>query len=81
MHPGSQIFNVIILAVSLPRYRCTEAYPASSPRELGLEVGDVVYILDHSHPAGGELEKGWLYGFLRRTGKSGIFPSTFVEPL
>jgi hypothetical protein len=50
-------------------------------KELPLELGDAVLILDKAHE-----EKGWYFGrFLEeqktRRGRRGFFPSSFVQPL
>ncbi|XP_074650753.1 E3 ubiquitin-protein ligase SH3RF3-like [Tubulanus polymorphus] len=54
------------------RYRCVVAYPSTSDIELELKVGDVIYV--HK-----KRDDGWFKGTLARTGKTGLFPRTFVE--
>ncbi|KAG8196985.1 hypothetical protein JTE90_013133 [Oedothorax gibbosus] len=54
------------------RFRCIVPYPPNSDYELELKVGDVVYV--HK-----KREDGWYKGTLQRTGKTGLFPSSFVE--
>ncbi|KAK2712359.1 E3 ubiquitin-protein ligase SH3RF1-like isoform X2 [Artemia franciscana] len=56
------------------RYRCVTAYPPNSDHELELYVGDIVYV--HK-----KRDDGWLKGTSQRTGRSGLFPSIFVEPI
>ena len=56
------------------RFRCIVPYPPNSEYELPLEVGDIVYV--HK-----KRDDGWFKGTLQRTGKSGLFPSSFVEAL
>ena len=54
------------------RYRCIVPYPSQSDIELELKVGDLVFV--HR-----KREDGWYKGTLQRTGKTGLFPSSFVE--
>ena len=48
-------------------------FPASSEAELQLHAGDVVLV----HRKRGD---GWMKGTHERTGRTGLFPATFVEP-
>ncbi|XP_022694047.1 E3 ubiquitin-protein ligase SH3RF1-like [Varroa jacobsoni] len=54
------------------QYRCIVPYPANSDYELELKVGDVVYV--HK-----KREDGWCKGTLQRTGRTGLFPASFVK--
>lgn len=54
------------------RYRCVETYPAQSEIELDLKIGDIIYV--HK-----KREDGWFKGTLTRSGKTGLFPGSFVE--
>ncbi|XP_023322366.1 putative uncharacterized protein DDB_G0271606 [Eurytemora carolleeae] len=54
------------------RYRCVVPFPASSDYEIELQVGDVISLVKRR-------EDGWCKGILHRTGKTGLFPSSFVE--
>ncbi|XP_015366916.1 PREDICTED: SH3 domain-containing RING finger protein 3 isoform X2 [Diuraphis noxia] len=54
--------------------RCIVAYPPNSEYELELRVGDILYV----HKI---RQDGWYRGTLLRTGKSGLFPSSFVEKI
>lgn len=54
--------------------RCIVAYPPNSEYELELRVGDTLYV----HKI---RQDGWYRGTLLRTGKSGLFPSSFVEKI
>lgn len=58
------------------RYRCFVPFPANpnSEYELELQVGDIVYV--HR-----KREDGWFKGTLQRTGKTGLFPGSFVESI
>jgi len=56
------------------RYRCIVAFPASSEYELGLKLGDVISLVKRR-------DDGWCKGTLHRTGKTGLFPASFVEKL
>lgn len=49
-----------------------ETYPAQSEIELDLKVGDIIYV--HK-----KREDGWFKGTLQRSGKTGLFPGSFVE--
>ncbi|XP_038057876.1 E3 ubiquitin-protein ligase SH3RF1-like [Patiria miniata] len=54
------------------RYRVTVPYPPHSDAELELKVGETVFV--HS-----KREDGWFKGTQQRTGKTGLFPGSFVE--
>ncbi|KAL3267157.1 hypothetical protein HHI36_011296 [Cryptolaemus montrouzieri] len=54
------------------RYRCITPYPPNSEYELELHVGDIIYV--HK-----KRDDGWYKGTQQRTGKTGLFPATFVE--
>lgn len=54
------------------RFRCVVPYPPNSEYELELKVGDIVYV--HK-----KREDGWYKGTLLRTGKTGLFPASFVD--
>lgn len=54
------------------RFRCIVPYPPNSEYELELKQGDVVYV--HK-----KRDDGWYKGTLQRTGKTGLFPGSFVE--
>lgn len=56
------------------RFKCVSAYPAQNDHELGLAVGDIVYV--HK-----KRDNGWFKGSHAETGKVGVFPRSFVEPL
>uniref|UniRef100_UPI00358F087B E3 ubiquitin-protein ligase SH3RF1-like isoform X2 n=1 Tax=Myxine glutinosa TaxID=7769 RepID=UPI00358F087B len=54
------------------RYRAVVPYPPQSEAELELREGDVVFV--HR-----KREDGWFKGTLQRSGKTGLFPGSFVE--
>jgi len=56
------------------RYRCIVAFPASSEYEIELQLGDVISLVKRR-------EDGWCKGTLHRTGKTGLFPASFVEKI
>lgn len=64
--------QIDVLFVINFRFRCIVPYPPNSELELELKVGDVVYV--HR-----KREDGWYKGTLQRTGKTGLFPASFVE--
>ncbi|XP_039434512.1 E3 ubiquitin-protein ligase SH3RF1-like [Culex pipiens pallens] len=55
------------------RFKCIVPYPPNSEYELELRVGDVVLV--HK-----KRENGWYKGTHQRSGKTGLFPASFVEP-
>ncbi|XP_061717589.1 E3 ubiquitin-protein ligase SH3RF1 [Cydia pomonella] len=55
------------------RFRCIVPYPPNSEYELELKVDDIVLV---SRKRG----DGWYKGTLQRTGRSGLFPASFVQP-
>ncbi|XP_014259643.1 E3 ubiquitin-protein ligase SH3RF1 isoform X2 [Cimex lectularius] len=54
------------------RVRCIVPYPPNSEFELELELGDVIYV--HK-----KREDGWYKGTQERTGRTGLFPASFVQ--
>ncbi|XP_077000712.1 E3 ubiquitin-protein ligase SH3RF1 [Tamandua tetradactyla] len=54
------------------RHRVVVSYPPQSEAELELREGDIVLV--HR-----KREDGWFKGTLQRTGKTGLFPGSFVE--
>ncbi|XP_037086633.1 E3 ubiquitin-protein ligase SH3RF1-like [Pollicipes pollicipes] len=56
----------------IQRYRCTMDYPPSSDVELELRANDIVFV--HK-----KRSDGWMKGTHEKTGKTGLFPATFVE--
>lgn len=62
----------IMFYMYLNRYRCVVPYPPQGEVELELKVGDIVYV--HK-----KREDGWYKGTLQRSGKTGLFPGSFVE--
>lgn len=58
--------------LSRERYRVVVPYPPQSEAEIELKEGDVVYV--HK-----KREDGWYKGTLQRTGRTGLFPGSFVE--
>lgn len=54
------------------RYRCVAPYPPQGEMELELKVGDIVNVYK-------KREDGWFKGTLQRSGKTGLFPGSFVE--
>ncbi|XP_017879241.1 E3 ubiquitin-protein ligase SH3RF3-like isoform X2 [Ceratina calcarata] len=54
------------------RFRCIVPYPPNSEFELELRVGDIIYV--HK-----KRDDGWYKGTLQRTGRTGLFPASFVE--
>jgi len=56
------------------RYRCIVAFPASSEYEIDLQHGDVISLVKRR-------DDGWCKGTLHRTGKTGLFPASFVEKI
>jgi len=56
------------------RYRCIVAFPASSEYEIELQLGDVISLVKRR-------DDGWCKGTLHRTGKTGLFPASFVEKI
>jgi len=56
------------------RYRCVVAFPASSEYEIDLQHGDVISLVKRR-------DDGWCKGTLHRTGKTGLFPASFVEKI
>ncbi|XP_063537744.1 E3 ubiquitin-protein ligase SH3RF3-like isoform X1 [Cydia strobilella] len=54
------------------RFRCIVPYPPNSDYELELKVDDIVLV---SKKRG----DGWYKGTLQRTGRTGLFPASFVQ--
>lgn len=66
--PSSPLMELLVNI----RFRCITPYPPNSEYELELRIGDVVYV--HK-----KRDDGWYKGTLHRTGKTGLFPASFVE--
>ncbi|KAK6486936.1 E3 ubiquitin-protein ligase SH3RF3-like [Huso huso] len=58
--------------LSRERYRVIVPYPPQSEAEIELKEGDVVFV--HK-----KREDGWYKGTLQRSGRTGLFPGSFVE--
>ncbi len=56
------------------RYRCIVPYPPQSELELELKLDDIVYVYK-------KRDDHWYKGTLQRTGKTGLFPASFVEKI
>ncbi|KAK3741049.1 hypothetical protein RRG08_005739 [Elysia crispata] len=56
------------------RYCCVVPYPPQTEHELSLELGDII----HVHR---KRDDGWYKGTQERTGRTGLFPGSFVEKL
>ncbi|XP_043501780.1 E3 ubiquitin-protein ligase SH3RF1-like isoform X1 [Polistes fuscatus] len=54
------------------RFRCIVPYPPNSEFELELREGDIIYV--HK-----KRDDGWYKGTQQRTGRTGLFPASFVE--
>ncbi|XP_071520351.1 uncharacterized protein [Panulirus ornatus] len=54
------------------RFRCIVPYPPNSEYELELQLGDIIYV--HK-----KRDDGWYKGTLKRNGKTGLFPASFVD--
>lgn len=54
------------------KFRCIVPYPPNSEFELELRVGDIIYV--HK-----KRDDGWYKGTQPRTGRTGLFPASFVE--
>ncbi|KAK4887754.1 hypothetical protein RN001_004025 [Aquatica leii] len=54
------------------RFRCIAPYPPNSEYELELQVNDIIYV--HK-----KRDDGWYKGTQQRTGRTGLFPASFVE--
>ncbi|XP_061081742.1 E3 ubiquitin-protein ligase SH3RF3-like [Conger conger] len=60
------------MPLSRERYRVVVPYPPQSEAEMELKEGDIVFV--HK-----KREDGWYKGTLQRTGRTGLFPGSFVE--
>ncbi|XP_028846933.1 E3 ubiquitin-protein ligase SH3RF3-like isoform X2 [Denticeps clupeoides] len=58
--------------LSRERFRVVVPYPPQSEAEIELKEGDIVFV--HK-----KREDGWYKGTLQRTGRTGLFPGSFVE--
>ncbi|XP_050672854.1 E3 ubiquitin-protein ligase SH3RF3 isoform X2 [Leptidea sinapis] len=54
------------------RFRCIAPYPPNSEYELELKVDDIVIVCK-------KRGDGWYKGTLQRTGRTGLFPASFVQ--
>lgn len=56
------------------RYRALYSYTAADADELSLQEGDVVVDVQ-------QIDQGWMYGRVERTGQQGMLPANYVQPL
>ncbi|XP_022913310.1 E3 ubiquitin-protein ligase SH3RF1-like isoform X2 [Onthophagus taurus] len=56
------------------RVRCIAPYPPNTEYELELQVNDIIYVCK-------KRDDGWYKGTQQRTGRTGLFPASFVEAL
>ncbi|XP_078495064.1 E3 ubiquitin-protein ligase SH3RF3 [Ciona intestinalis] len=70
--PDTQKKPPVVKPLTRDRYYAVMSYPANGPDELNLNEGDVIMV-HHRRP------DGWFKGTHLKTGKTGHFPSTFVE--
>ncbi|KAK5890591.1 hypothetical protein CesoFtcFv8_014098 [Champsocephalus esox] len=76
--PATRAINALMVLrpepkpLSRERFRVVVPYPPQNEAEIELREGDVVFV--HK-----KREDGWYKGTLQRTGKTGLFPSSFVE--
>merc|ERR1712066_490609 len=56
------------------KYRCVVPFPSSTEYEIDLQLGDVLTLVKRR-------DDGWCKGTLHRTGKTGLFPASFVEKI
>lgn len=63
-------FNSYLIFVL--RFRCIVPYPPNSEYELELKVDDIVIVCK-------KRGDGWYKGTLQRTGRTGLFPASFVQ--
>lgn len=68
----SDTVTVRMVLLSSVRYRVVVPYPPQSEAEIELKEGDIVFV--HK-----KREDGWYKGTLQRTGRTGLFPGSFVE--
>ena len=64
--------NNLVYRERVYRFRCIVPYPPNSEFELELRVGDIIYV--HK-----KRDDGWYKGTQQRTGRTGLFPASFVE--
>lgn len=71
---GSQLSSSKPIQSSTPRerFRCIVPYPPNSEYELELRLNDIIYV--HK-----KRDDGWYKGTQQRTGRTGLFPASFVE--
>ncbi|XP_051872308.1 LIM zinc-binding domain-containing Nebulette-like isoform X2 [Pristis pectinata] len=60
--------------ISMRTYRAMYDYTAADEDEVSFKDGD--YIINVQ-----AIDEGWMYGTVQRTGKTGMLPANYVEPL
>ncbi|XP_041039669.1 nebulette isoform X6 [Cetorhinus maximus] len=61
-------------AINMRTYRAMYDYTAADEDEVSFKDGD--YIINVQ-----AIDEGWMYGTVQRTGKTGMLPANYVEPL
>lgn len=59
---------------SVKRYRAIYDYSAADDDEVSFMDGDVIVDVQ-------QIDEGWMYGRVERTGQSGMLPANYVEPI
>ncbi|XP_067100646.1 LIM and SH3 domain protein 1-like [Osmerus mordax] len=56
------------------RFRAVYSYTATDADEVSLQEGDLVVDVQ-------QIDEGWMYGRIERTGQQGMLPANYVQPL
>ncbi|XP_070304461.1 LIM and SH3 domain protein 1 isoform X2 [Salvelinus sp. IW2-2015] len=56
------------------RYRALYSYTAADADEVSLQEGDLIADVQ-------QIDDGWMYGRIERTGQQGMLPANYVQPL
>lgn len=56
------------------RYRALYSYTAADADEVSLQEGDLIADVQ-------QIDEGWMYGRIERTGQQGMLPANYVQPL
>lgn len=55
------------------RYRAVYDYTAADEDEVSFQDGDLIVDVQ-------QIDEGWMYGRVERTGQQGMLPANYVEP-
>ncbi len=69
---SSSPYNRVCVCVLQKRYRAVYDYTAADEDEVSFQDGDMIMDVQ-------QIDEGWMYGRVERTGQQGMLPANYVE--